>query len=191
MGRLPGTPGNSPSGVAVTAGGHWAFASLGTAVAVLRLSAGGPADLVHSIELPISTAGMALTPDGRYLLPAGGAGAVVVSVSAAEQGSSQTVLGELSVPDAGGYDVASASGVATSADGRYAFVSLEYADQVAVFDLAIPTQAYPVGLALSPDGHRHRKSASLAIVDVRDALAGRPAQLGYLPAGQFPRDMRP
>jgi hypothetical protein len=31
--------------------------------------------------------------------------------------------------------------------------------------------------------------ASLAVVDVADALAGRPALLGYLPAGRFPRDM--
>jgi hypothetical protein len=32
-------------------------------------------------------------------------------------------------------------------------------------------------------------SASLADVDVPDALVGRPALLGYLPAGQFPREM--
>jgi hypothetical protein len=33
------------------------------------------------------------------------------------------------------------------------------------------------------------QSASLAVVDVADALAGKPALLGYLPAGGFPRDM--
>jgi hypothetical protein len=33
------------------------------------------------------------------------------------------------------------------------------------------------------------KSASLAVVDVAQALAGRSALVGYLPAGQFPRDM--
>ena len=32
-------------------------------------------------------------------------------------------------------------------------------------------------------------SASLAVVDVSDALKGRPALLGYLPAGRFPRQM--
>jgi DNA-binding beta-propeller fold protein YncE len=317
----PGTPGGvlsegSPFGVAVTPGGRWAFASVGTALAALRLSAGRPADPVHSIELPEYTDGVALTPDGRYLLLAGGNGAVVVSVSAAEQGSSQAVLGELSAP--GGSATTNATEVAVSADGQYAFVSLEYSNQIAVFDLAaavsggfsgaggyvgaITTQAYPVGLAVSPDGQwlyatseeqnsrtlvgtlavisvpkaesdpaasvvgtvtagcnpvrvitsadgsvvwvtarasdallafsadRLRtdpahalladlrvgeapvglalakrgslivvadsnrfgasgKAASLAVVDVPDALAGRPALLGYLPAGQFPRDV--
>jgi DNA-binding beta-propeller fold protein YncE len=133
---LPGTPAGlqgSPFGVAVTAGGQWAFASLGSAVAVLRLSAGRPAAVVRSIELPALTAGVALTRDGRYLLLAGGAGAVVVSVSAAEQGSPHAVLGELSAP--GGSD-AGAIEVAVSRDGRYAFVSLEDANQVAVFNLA-------------------------------------------------------
>jgi DNA-binding beta-propeller fold protein YncE len=315
----PGTPGGvlsegSPFGVAVAPGGRWAFASVGSALAVLRLSADRAADPVYSIGLPESTDGVTLTPDGRYLLLAGGTGAVVVSVSAAERGSSQAVLGELSSPAASAG--AGAVEVAASADGRYAFVSLEYDSQIAVFSLAaaeadgftggyvgaIPTQLYPVGLAVSPDGRwlyatseeqnagtfvgtiavvsvpraesdpaigsvvatvtagcnpvrvitsasgsvvwvtarasdallafsagrlrtdpahalladvrvgeapvglalaRHgslmvvadsnrfgaAKSASLAVVDVPDALAGRPAMLGYLPAGQFPRDM--
>jgi DNA-binding beta-propeller fold protein YncE len=318
-GSPAGTPAEgSPFGVAVTSGGKWAFASLGSALGVLRLSAGRPARLVRWINLPESTAGAVLTPDGRYLLLAGGTGAVVVSVSAAEQGSSQAVLGELAAPGPGGPMAGSAIEAAVSADGRYAFVSIEYADQVAVFDLAaaladgfggndgyvgaIPAQVATVGLAVSPDGRwlyvtsegenrgtdvgtlavvsvakaesdpaasvldqvtagcepvrvitsadggvvwvtarasdallafsadRLRtdpahalladvrvgeapvglalakqgslmvvadsnrfsaagQSASLAVVDVRDALAGRQALLGYLPAGLFPRDM--
>jgi DNA-binding beta-propeller fold protein YncE len=32
-------------------------------------------------------------------------------------------------------------------------------------------------------------AASLAVIDAPAALAGRPALLGYLPAGQFPREM--
>jgi hypothetical protein len=317
-GSPAGTPAEgSPFGVAVTSGGKWAFASLGSALGVLQLSAGRPAHLIHWINLPEFAAGATLTPDGRYLLLAGGAGAMVVSVAAAEQGSPQAVLGELSAPGPGGPEAASAIEVAVSADGRYAFVSLEYAYQIAVFDLAqaiatgfsansyvgaIPMQIADVGLAVSPDGRwlygtsegggpgtdvgtlsvisvptaeshpaasvvvrvtagcepvrvitsadgsivwvtarasdallafsadRLRtdpthalladvqvgeapvglalakrgsvvvvadsnrfdasgKSASLAVVDVPDALAGRPALLGYLPAGLFPRDM--
>ncbi len=316
-GFAAGSAEGTPFGVAVSAGGQFAFTSTGSALAVLKLSAGRPADVVHWINLPESTSGVALTPDGRYLLLAAGAGAVVVSVSAAEQGSSQAVLGELSVPGAGGPGTESASQVAVSADGRYAFVSLEYADQIAVFDLAqaiasgfsansyvgaIPMQIADVGLAVSPNGRwlygtsegegpgtdvgtlsvisvpkaesdpggsvvlrvtagcepvrvstsadgsvvwvtarasdallafsagrlrtdpahalladvrvgeapvglalaKHGtlmvvadsnrfgaagQSASLAVVDVPDALAGRPALLGYLPAGLFPRDM--
>ena len=33
------------------------------------------------------------------------------------------------------------------------------------------------------------RPASLAVIDTAAALAGRPALLGYLPAGQFPRDV--
>lgn len=315
-GVVAGSAGGSPFGVAITAGGRWAFVSVGTDLGVLRLSAGRPADLVHWINLPEFTGGLALTPDGRYLLLASGAGATVVSVSAAERGSTRAVLGELSSPGASA-DVGAIE-VAVSRNGRYAFVSLEDADQIAVFDLAaavadgfrgsggyvgaIPTQVAPVGLAVSPDGQwlystselktsrahvgtlavisvqkaesapaigsvvstapagcnpvrvitsddgsvvwvtaresdallafsadrlrtdpahalvadvrvgeapvgltlaehgslivvadsnrfRAAKSASLAVVDVPDALAGRRALVGYLPAGQFPRDV--
>lgn len=317
-GFAAGSAEGTPFGVAISAGGQFAFASTGSALAVLKLSAGRPADVIHWINLPEFTSGVALTPDGQNLLLAAGAGAVVVSVSAAEQGSSHAVLGELSVPGAGGPGTESAIQVAVSADSRYAFVSLEGTHQIAVFDLAvaaasgfggndgyvgaIPTQVDPVGLAMSPDGQwlystseaqksgtsvgtlavisvpraesdpatgsvvatvtagcnpvrvitsadgsvvwvtarasdallafsadRLRtdpahalladvrvgeapvglalakrgslmvvadsnrfgtaKSASLAVVDVADALAGRPALLGYLPAGLFPRDM--
>ncbi len=161
-------PEGFPFGVVVTAGRRWAFASLGSALGVLRLSTGRPADLVHWINLPELTSGVALTPDGQYLLLAGGTGAVVVNVAAAEQGSSQAVLGELSVSGARGPEPENAIEVAISADGRYAFVSLEDTDEIAVFDLAaaaadgfggnegyvgaIPTQLAPVGLAVSPDG---------------------------------------
>jgi DNA-binding beta-propeller fold protein YncE len=316
-GFAAGSAEGAPFGVAISADGQFAFASTGSALAVLRLSAGRPADVVRWISLPESSSGAALTPDGRYLLLAAGAGAVVVNVAAAEQRSSQAMLGELSVPGAGGPGTDSAIEVAVSADGRYAFVSLEYADQIAVFDLAqaiasgfsansyvgaIPMQVADVGLAVSPDGRwlygtsegegpgtdvgtlsvisvpmaesdpaasvvvrvtagcepvrvitsadgsvvwvtarasdallafsaarlrtdparalladvhvgeapvglalgKHGtvivvadsnrfgaagQSASLAVVDVPDALAGRPALVGYLPAGQFPRDM--
>jgi hypothetical protein len=58
----------------------------------------------------------------------------------------------------------------------------------------------PVGLALAKQGSlivvadsdrfgASAKSASLSVVGVPAARAGRPALLGYLPAGQFPRDV--
>jgi DNA-binding beta-propeller fold protein YncE len=155
-----------PFGVGITADGRWAFASLGSALAVLQISAGQAPQLIRTIPLPEpATAGVAVSPDGRMLLVAdGSAGAVVVSVPAAEQGSSPAVLGTLAAP---GQQAGGAIEVAVSPDSRYAFVSLESADEVAVFDLAkavasgfgagayvgaIPTQAAPVGLAFSPDG---------------------------------------
>ena len=58
----------------------------------------------------------------------------------------------------------------------------------------------PVGLALVDHGSRivvadsnrfgaAGAASSLAVVDVAAALAGRPALLGYFPAGGFPREM--
>jgi DNA-binding beta-propeller fold protein YncE len=305
-----------PFGVAVTADGSWGFASLREGLGVFRLAAGRAPVLARIIALPsVANAGVALSQDGRLLLVADGStGAVVVSVQAAESGANGAVLGTLSGP---GAQDGGAIEVAVSPDGRYAFVSLEDDDQVAVFDLtaalahgfgrgsyvgAIPTQIAPVGLAFAPDGRwlystsedRNSRSqvgtlevinvaraesdparsvvakvlagcnpvrvttsangsavwvtarasdallafsaaalradprsallaavgvgeapvglalarngslivvadsnrfsasgqhASLAVVDVHDALTGRPALLGYLPAGAFPRDV--
>ena len=163
----PGVPLAAPFGVAVTADGSWGFASLGNGLGVFRLAGGRAPVLLHTIALPVApVAGISLSPDGRLLLIATeGTGAVVVSVPAAEAGANGAVLGVLSEPSEarpGG-----AIEVAVSPDGRYAFVSLESDDQIAVFNLkaaladgfgagmyvgAIPTQVAPVGLAFSPDG---------------------------------------
>jgi DNA-binding beta-propeller fold protein YncE len=203
-------PESLPWGVAVTASGQWAFASLGSDLGVLQLSAGRPANLVHVIVLPEPTTGAALTADGRYLLLAGGSGAVVVSVPEAEQGSSQAVLGELAAP--GGSRATSAVEVAVSPDGRYAFVSLEQSDAIAVFDLAsavvsgfgagsyvgaIPTQLAPVGLAVSPDGrwlyatseaeNAHSEIGTLAVISAPKAESVPGASVvATVPAGCNP-----
>jgi DNA-binding beta-propeller fold protein YncE len=58
----------------------------------------------------------------------------------------------------------------------------------------------PVGLALTSDGSQlvvadsnrfqiPGRSVTLAVISTAAALAGRPALLGYRPAGQFPRDV--
>jgi DNA-binding beta-propeller fold protein YncE len=167
------SPPSDPFGVAIAADGRWGFAALTNPVgppagelAVLKLSsAGRPPLLVATIALPhAATAGAVLSRDGRLLLLAAGrASAIVISVPAAEQGSKRAVIGTLSAPAPG----RGAIEVAVSPDGRYAFLSLEDSDQIAVFDLehalasgfgpgsyvgSIPTQVAPVGLAVSPDG---------------------------------------
>jgi DNA-binding beta-propeller fold protein YncE len=116
--------------------------------------------LVREIPLPVGNAAdVALTPDHQRLLVAAGSGVTIVNVRAAETGRGRAVVGSLS--SGGGYGDKwwSAIKVVTDHSGRFAFVSLEYAGQVAVFDLrrrhlvgAIPLRAINVGLALSPDG---------------------------------------
>jgi DNA-binding beta-propeller fold protein YncE len=166
MARIPGYP----FGVAVTADGRWSFVSSpggpgGGEIGVFANAGTGVPRLVRTI--PVSVAlGVALTHDGRYLLAASGSGAAVVSVAQAEAGGKRPVLGALSSPRTGRFG-GGAIEVAVSPDDRFAFVSIEYADEIAVFNLQravasgfrtsgfvgdIPMGIAAVGMAVSPDG---------------------------------------
>jgi len=91
---------------------------------------------------------------------------VVLSVAALQEGGSHPVLG---VMQPSGREGGGAIEVIASPDGRYAFVTLEGAGEVAVFDLHralasgfrgsgfvgyIRVGIAPVGMAISPDGRR-------------------------------------
>jgi DNA-binding beta-propeller fold protein YncE len=103
--------------------------------------------------------------------------------------------------------------VVTSADGSVVWVTARGSDSLLAFSAALlrtdPARSLlasvrvgeaPVGLALVDGGKRIVVADSdrfgapgavsgLAVVSVPAALAGRPALLGYLPAGGFPREM--
>ncbi len=103
--------------------------------------------------------------------------------------------------------------VLTSADGSIVWVTARASDALLAYSASAlrtdPAHALladvrvgelPVGLALVrggslivvSDSDRFQATgahATLAVVDVPDALAHRPAVAGFLPAGQFPRDM--
>ena len=166
---LSPVPGD-PFGVAATADGHWSFVSLvpngsGGTIGVFADTGSASPMLVRQIPVSGTGLGVTLTLDGRYLLAANGSGATVVSVQAAEQGSGNAVLGTLS--SGGGGPAGGAIEVATSRDGRFAFVSLEDSQKIAIFNLQqalashfrtsgfvgdVPAGVAPVGLAVSPDG---------------------------------------
>ncbi len=169
-GPVSPVPGD-PFGVVVTADGRWSFVSLvpngsGSALGVFA-DTGSVNSRLDPADSRFSGTGlgMTLTPDGRYLLAANGSGATVVSAQAAEQGSGNAVLGTLSSGGRG--SAGGAIEVATSRDGRFAFVSLEDSGKIAVFSLQqalashlrtsgfvgdVPTGVAPVGLAVSPNG---------------------------------------
>ncbi len=177
--------GATPFGVAVSSDGGWSFVSLGGQVAVLSDRRSTPT-VVRQIQLPSSGglfgrgAGEVLTHDGRYLLVAEGDGAAVLDTDRAEAGSAHPVLGTLAVPEASrgrSPGFGSAIEVATSADDRFAFVSLEYADEIAVFNLhaALATNLRSsgfvgtitlgravVGMAVSGDGRWLYATSELA-----------------------------
>lgn len=149
-----------PFGVAIAPGGRFAFAGLGGSVGVFSLAA-GRLHLRSTIAVPGAAHGLALSPDGRYLVVADGAGgASVLDVAAAEQGSGSALLGQLTSTGHGAIEAS------VSPDGAFVFVTLEYSNKLAVFDLrraiatgfagnlpvgVVPLED-PVGMATSPDG---------------------------------------
>jgi DNA-binding beta-propeller fold protein YncE len=150
---LPG----GPFGVAVTANGGYSFVTTGNAVAVLRSGSGLAPTLVRTIRLHGAGKGLAITPDGHYLVVADGSGAVVISVAAAEDGTGEPVAGTLTSPAGSG-----AVEVVISADGKFAFVTLQNSARMAVFNLGaglargfdradfagyVPLAPQPVGVA--------------------------------------------
>ena len=199
----------SPFSVVATADGRWSFVTLNSAVEVLSNRSPAPvAD--RQVSVPGTPQGEQLTSDGRYLLVADGSGAVVIDAARAEDGAAGAVLGTLSSPAGRG-----AVEVAVSPDDRFAFVTLEFSDSLAVFDLhkalasgfgpadfvgTVPLGTAPVGLAVSPDGRwiyatsESAKGAATAqtvgtvtAIDLRQAET-RPADAvaGTVPAGCSP-----
>jgi DNA-binding beta-propeller fold protein YncE len=162
---MSGTPLN-PFDVVVAPGNRWAFVSLtgANAIEVLRVESSGGVSPVRRISLPVGPLGETLTPNGRYLLAADGAGgAEVVSVAAAESGARHPVLGDLT-----SYEGLGAISVTVSPDGRFAFVVLEDSAEIAVFNLgraiaahlapgvgylgAVSVGPTPTEVAFSPNG---------------------------------------
>jgi DNA-binding beta-propeller fold protein YncE len=140
---------------------------------------------------------MRVTPDGRYVLAAAGPGAIVLDAAAAISGAPRAVLGALTAPARVAGAGPGAAEVAVSAGSRYAFVTLEGAGRIAVFDLraaaatgfsdsgylgAVPVGAGALGLATAPGGRLlyevsessrapgSRTRGVLNVVDLRRAL---------------------
>ena len=158
---LPG----APFGVVTTANGAWSFVAVmsgrTSGLIVVLSDRSSPPVVVHQVPVNAGPVGEFLTHDGRYLLVASGSGALVLSVSALETGSLSPLVGTLTSTGADAIEVAA------STDDRYAFVTLEGSQEMAVFNLAmalrqgfgaqdvvgmVPLGEAPVGIAVSPDG---------------------------------------
>jgi DNA-binding beta-propeller fold protein YncE len=154
---------------AVAPAGRWSFVSVpSSSIIGFRAGSSLPPTLAFSLPVTSQALGEAITHDGRYLLAASASGVLVIGVARAEHGSSNAVLGSLtSLTSPAAAGAAGAIEVAVSRDDRFAFVSLEDSDEIAVFDLnralthgfgpadfvgTIPVGEGPVGMAASPDG---------------------------------------
>jgi DNA-binding beta-propeller fold protein YncE len=176
------------------------------------------ADLVGMIPVGIAPVGLAVSPDGRWLYatseaaregPVSAAGGGTLTVIGLRRAETDPAASVVATVDAGCSPVR----VITSANGSVVWVTARESDRLLGFSAArlrtdparsliasVEVGEAPVGLALVDSGSRivvadsNRFSASgaassLAVVDVADALAGRAALSGYLPAGGFPREM--
>jgi DNA-binding beta-propeller fold protein YncE len=186
--RVPGQP-----WAVVTAKGGWSFLTLTSgsqsSIAVIRNGTGLAPALVRTIAVAGTPRGATLTPDGHYLLAADGSGAVVINVAQAEQGGPNPVSGSLTSPGGSGGDQ-----VRVTPDGRFAFVTLQQSNAVAVFNLhaaiasgfgsshlvgTVPLGLQPVGMSVSPDGRwlyattqnrsENSQQGGLSVIDVHQA----------------------
>jgi DNA-binding beta-propeller fold protein YncE len=176
----------------------------------------GTASYVGAIPAQLEPVGLAVSPDGRWLYSTSEAispssqsevGSLsVISVARAETDPAHSVIRR--VP-AGCNPVR----VITSDEGRVVWVTARASDALLAFSASALTDGsghpllastrvgeLPVGIGLARDGQLlvvadsdrfdiPGEHASLAVVDVADMLARRPALIGYLPSGQFPRDI--
>lgn len=174
----------------------------------------GPAGYAGTIPTALAPTDIAVAPGGRWLYVTSEDASIstrvgileVISLATAETDPAAAVVARVR---AGCNPVR----VITSADGSVVWVTARASDALLAYSAARlrtdPSHALlgvirvgeaPVDLALARGGTRlvvadsdrfnvPGSSASLAVVDVTDLLAGRPALLGYLPAGKFPRQV--
>jgi DNA-binding beta-propeller fold protein YncE len=162
--RLPG----APDGIATTPDGRVSFVALQSGAPRIAVVANGQSwlRLLRTVRVPAYASGLKVTPDGRYVLGASGGGLVVLDAAGAGAGTPHALLGSLAAPPSVLGTGPGAAEIAVSRDSRYAFVTLEAAGEVAVFDLdvamktgfgphaflgAIPVGSGALGIAVSPD----------------------------------------
>jgi DNA-binding beta-propeller fold protein YncE len=174
--------------------------------------------LVGTIGVGTAPVGLAVSPNGRWLYATsesasgtlGGAAGVgtlsVIDVARAQRAPAQSVLARAS---------AGCSPVRTvvSGDGRVVWVAARASDELLAYSAAElrrdPRRALlaavrvgeaPLGLALTDGGarlvvadsdfeHTPGRRPQLTVLDTRAALTGRPALIGSVASGQFPREM--
>ncbi len=165
------------------------------------------------MPLGIAPVGMAISPDGRWLYATSEASAAmaptgtlsVISVAAAERGPTHAVVATVAAGCAPVRAIASRGGgtvwgTARESDRLMAFSAAKLRRDGARARCYGPLGEEPVGLALVDRGHeiivadsnRHGvpgARAQLSVVSTVAALAHRPALLGTIPSGAFPREM--
>jgi DNA-binding beta-propeller fold protein YncE len=179
----------------------------------------GNSDFVGTIPLGVAPVGLAVSPDGRWLYATSEATPAAKPSALGNQGTLTVIsLARAEADPAASVVATVAAGcspvrVITSADGREVWVTARESDDLLCFSAAAlrsdPARALvaivrvgeaPVGLMLVRNGSlvvvadSNRFGATgaasgLSVVNAAAALAGKPAVVGDITAGRFPREM--
>jgi serine/threonine protein kinase len=162
--RLVSVPQGNPFGMQVSKDGKALFAATPTSLQVFSISPGGvlnPGTFYTIASKPGTAKGVAMTKDGQHILVAAGDGIAVLSAPLAEAGAGNALEGDLTVPGLNGHG--GAVEVALSPGDHYAFLTLQSANKLAVFNFdrarqgnfgsafvgTLPLSPQPVGMAVS------------------------------------------
>jgi DNA-binding beta-propeller fold protein YncE len=163
--RFVSAPEGSPSGVAVSQDSKYAFVA--EAYGFLRtysLASATPTLVSSETVKGPRLVGLALTPDGRFLVGAIGGGAEVFDVARLERSPPPPTDGLVATLSSGGTGAAQ---TVVSPDGHYVFVTLAGSNELAVFNLeralahgvhrsslvgTVALASSPAGIAISPNG---------------------------------------
>jgi serine/threonine-protein kinase len=167
--RFTAIPSGNPFGLLTAANGRYVFTSTPTGVSVLVVGAGTAISRQYAYTLTKNAVqrpkGMVMTTDGRFLLVAINNGIDVMRIASLERGVAGALAGTLAVPGITGYG--GAVGLALSPGDHYAFLTLQFANEMAVFNLrkavsggfrtpsyvgAVKLHLRPIGITASPDG---------------------------------------
>ncbi len=188
-----------PIEVAVTPDGRQAFVSdeYGAAVAVVDLPAAGqtwPAGSADSIPVNLGPVGLAVSPSGKRLYVTCEEGTLLAIGTATERVVQRRWVGSQAVR------------VVLGDGGRVAWVTVRAENELKAYNaqtlaplgqVAVGTE--PVGLALIDGGAvaavadsarfaQPPAASTVTFVSTAAVLAGRPALLGTVPGGKFPRE---
>ncbi len=171
--------------------------------------------LVGAVRVPEGPVGIACATGGRHVFvtsQSGGRGRQggVLSTLVLDQVCTDPARATVRSEPAGAAPVR----VAVSPDGATAWVSSRASNRLLAFDVeqllsgrgrplraVVAVGTAPVGVACLPGGNRvvvansnrygsdRGETQTLSVVDAQAALAGRPALLGTVPAGAFPREV--
>jgi len=129
--------GGEPFGVVPAKDGKFVFVINNTSAQVYKVGPGGTLTFAWSYTFAVTSmpaTAAVPTRSGAYLMVATGNGIDVLSTAIGESGASGSMqVGSLQVPGLPKYE--RAIGVAVSPDDRFAFVTLQFASQLAVFNL--------------------------------------------------------